>query len=1291
MSRRSPKRDAPKAKEETADDKKLVRSDVMFGKLLWHPTIDQDTIEVGYTDRFIGLKWVALRKWHQGGKNDFDSIPWHRVQQYRASGVVFWDRETRLDLTKELFNGTLEAAPSAGPKVASSGASKGRISFPHTKSTYLSAFNPDTGVWEPQEFSRTEPADDQPAGAKLRMASWNVLFGKYFEDAFVLRGAQRYDRLLGVVAQAGVDVVCLQECDSVFTEHLLQHAGVRQNYFLTDHTAVKGGSDSILMVSKTSAASVKCAKHYSFNPNVHAVLLDMKLEGVPVSVVGLHLTSDMAAQAQEKRAKQISGMMDLVRKVPNAFLIGDYNFGEGPEDDATDWGNFQDAFLVKHGRGGAVDTFTPERNPLASINSRSGLSRRLDRVMFRAADVAVESIDVIGDSVSSWVQPHDSAQFATKGHTDVAPGADVEQVQVIVRGPQCSGKSVLSQRLCTAVDGAFVSMDAKSTTRNFLTRLSAAVKGGSRCIVADAAHMSVEELQTTVNVLRSSGKAGLVVLVDVQTPQECCADRLRTRDSELGEKADWLLGATMHAHQMSLRAHGVDDTGGLPHVDLHTTVSGCASCEEQMTRLVGEVNAAIVGRVGAHSGAASFFATPNAFDKAPPACVAGPLLPLLPQSDHYGLLLQVAVCAEQADDGLVWGREGNMVEGARAAPLPAYTGGYHRTCALALVVSEAVAARRLRGISGTYLKSAKHWPVHMNIMWPFVEKEAWPEARLLLEEAVREADMAPFRLNLSRIHTKKDKERGRVIMYLAPGDEDDCFIRRLRKSVKTRFPNEEERDFEAHLSLGVTTAKEADAVLADFKKSLAGRADSEGAMVTGVQYLCKNGATGMMDVVDEVAFPACSSDVDVLSNLWTHEPEATLAAVSTPRWLLEPHPLGGRRQLDTYTPQDALETFFLHLTAKLVKSQGQAKVAQLLDTAPTHICQKGGRYYIPDGYVDEYLRYWRASFEGGADFYMEEVRGAVFRCYVDIDMLSLEEVPFDLMGSGWLDGILGFAAEFFEKRSLAAVVMDCHGAWASVPRPDVRFKSGFRIYFLDMYVNFQTYKRFVSGLQERFMQEVKTYPGMPEGGLEEVIDMHSVDWERGRLVGTKKRRKNIARVYRLLAAVAYTAGREAPVSEAASLSAFLKANPEELLYATTLRMWQTPSFAHSPETLVPHTLQQYWRAIVPEYGATSAFTQLDLLHLKAAPFNAAAQASHLDANTVVVGHDRPAGLSQYPFISLSSLYEDMFGVAYPEEEQRDIALVEQLTDALKSYRGDVSKQTLREADWRHLVCSARTY
>ena len=72
-----------------------------IGRLRHDPVHKNIEYEVGYEDRFEGLKWIDLEDWGGKATEEEDFIPLHRVVQLRRreDKVVVWDRETRTDRT----------------------------------------------------------------------------------------------------------------------------------------------------------------------------------------------------------------------------------------------------------------------------------------------------------------------------------------------------------------------------------------------------------------------------------------------------------------------------------------------------------------------------------------------------------------------------------------------------------------------------------------------------------------------------------------------------------------------------------------------------------------------------------------------------------------------------------------------------------------------------------------------------------------------------------------------------------------------------------------------------------------------------------------------------------------------------------------------------------------------------------------------------------------------------------------------------------------------------------------
>lgn len=146
---------------------------------------------------------------------------------------------------------------------------------------------------------------------------------------------------------------------------------------------------------------------------------------------------------------------------------------------------------------------------------------------------------------------------------------------------------------------------------------------------------------------------------------------------------------------------------------------------------------------------------------------------------------------------------------------------------------------------------------------------------------------------------------------------------------------------------------------------------------------------------------------------------------------------------------------------------------------------------------------------------------------------------------------------------MSVVVLDCHGEWTDSEDPTVQSKSGYRLYFQRLFVDARTYVEYIRALSV-FMKSssvVARYPGMPaKEDWGTVCDTASDTWERGRLMGTIKRRKNLHRQYSFAYAITTTGSSRDNFDVDAALSEHFRKHRLAVLFATMLRVWDcTPS------------------------------------------------------------------------------------------------------------------------------------
>jgi len=268
-------------------------------------------------------------------------------------------------------------------------------------------------------------------------------------------------------------------------------------------------------------------------------------------------------------------------------------------------------------------------------------------------------------------------------------------------------------------------------------------------------------------------------------------------------------------------------------------------------------------------------------------------------------------------------------------------------------------------------------------------------------------------------------------------------------------------------------------------------------------------------------------------------PDASML-MEAPQW--------GSRVLTLYVPKDSLEAWMLSVT-----------LTDLARSTPTHISQLGAMYHVPSHLLRQYLARWADALSAAetTPFFMEEVRGDVFRLYLDVDIKLTKPEKVDLLagGCGFYKAVTDFTRGFFPSaKSTTFVVTECHGPWEDKTEPLVVYKSGFRLHFQHIFVDTTTLKRYLEGLVAHVTHSVEMVFAVPKSCTwADIVDLHSCAWDRGRLLGTIKRRRNLQRRYALAGVY------DAPSKQ---LEEELRSNVSKVLYAVTLRQWEDTTGPH---------------------------------------------------------------------------------------------------------------------------------
>jgi hypothetical protein len=214
--------------------------------------------------------------------------------------------------------------------------------------------------------------------------------------------------------------------------------------------------------------------------------------------------------------------------------------------------------------------------------------------------------------------------------------------------------------------------------------------------------------------------------------------------------------------------------------------------------------------------------------------------------------------------------------------------------------------------------------------------------------------------------------------------------------------------------------------------------------------------------------------------------------------------LKDRKHYVQYQPNDTLEAYMV-----------QKNNRELAVSYPTHVSQRGGYYNLED--TNAVLLQWYITVYKKEEFYMEEARGTIFKLHLDIDIKSTVKEPFSIVDSGLLSHIQEFVTMFFQVSNVC-LVTECHGDWTDSEIISAVYKSGFRLYFLQIYVGVRTFGKFVESLTVHLNKKFPSYKNQPKDWkMTDVIDKEVILHDRARMFGSTKwrRGKILGRVYKM--------------------------------------------------------------------------------------------------------------------------------------------------------------------------------
>ncbi|MEL7244594.1 MAG: poly(A) polymerase [Cyanobacteria bacterium J06573_2] len=212
----------------------------------------------------------------------------------------------------------------------------------------------------------------------LTIASYNVLCDVYEKDK--IQTEKRLPAIFEELRQCDADIIAIQEATPDFVRFLLAQDWV-QNYYVSESSNAENiQTFGNLILSRLPFTLVE----YKFSIQKHVLVGSWFINNELLQVAAVHLTSNRAKNAVEKRKHQLKTVIDYLQKQPgNYFIVGDFNTRNNLQDNVSSINNFIDIWQeLRPDEAGY--TFNPQVNPLAELMSLEGEPARFDRILLHS-------------------------------------------------------------------------------------------------------------------------------------------------------------------------------------------------------------------------------------------------------------------------------------------------------------------------------------------------------------------------------------------------------------------------------------------------------------------------------------------------------------------------------------------------------------------------------------------------------------------------------------------------------------------------------------------------------------------------------------------------------------------------------------------------------------------------------------------------------------------------------------------------------------------------------------------
>lgn len=361
------------------EKKKMATSREVYDRIIWDVRLNSRNFVVGFQERLssTGMREKPLTQWATDG-----DIPWHRIRYIRCGETVVWDREQHLDLVS---SGELPAA-----------AWKTETTENLTEKFVTVLDN--TAIFTPRpvykyNIQSWQPNTQQAVNVNLEaltIVSFNVLCDLYEQDKIATE--KRLPAIVEQLHECNADIIAIQEATPDLLELLLSQNWVRNYYISASSTAETVRPYGNLLLSRLPFTLVE----HQFSGHKRVLIGSYEINGQLLHIAVVHLTSDRAQNALEKRQHQLATIVGYLQKLPgNSLIVGDFNTRGNEQEQILTSAGYVDIWEQLHPHTAGY-TFDPQRNTLAALMSLKGIPVRLDRILLRSQhhDWQADSIDL---------------------------------------------------------------------------------------------------------------------------------------------------------------------------------------------------------------------------------------------------------------------------------------------------------------------------------------------------------------------------------------------------------------------------------------------------------------------------------------------------------------------------------------------------------------------------------------------------------------------------------------------------------------------------------------------------------------------------------------------------------------------------------------------------------------------------------------------------------------------------------------------------------------------------------